>query len=73
MEVLGIMMTLFSDEYLNRALIKEQQEEGALKAQKKNVQRLHAKGFSNDDIADMLDLKIEDVSEWITESQLVTA
>ena len=69
-EVIGIMMTLFDQEYLNKIYIRERTEEARAEArentQKEIAIRMHEQGCSAENIALMLGISIDTVTEWIT-------
>ena len=60
-EVVGIMLGLFDQERQTEIYAQQQTRE----TQKKNAIRLYAKGFKEDEIAEMLNESIEDVTVWI--------
>ena len=65
-EVIGIMMTLFDQEYLTGIYVKEQREEAREDTQRSNAIRMHEQGVSVDSIATMLGLSVDTVNEWIS-------
>lgn len=71
-EVVDIMMTLFDDEYILKTYVKEKEEaaaETAAKAAKKAAFfKLAKKGTAIDVIADVLDVSVNLVKQWMEES-----
>lgn len=75
-EVENIMDMLFDDEYILDTYIESERREAAEKATqraarkaqeaaRKTAWKLHQKGISMEDIADILDVSVKDVEEWL--------
>lgn len=79
-EVVNIMMTLFSDEYILKTYVESERREAAEKATRKlkqeaveeafekarkSAQKMFRKGSTIEDIADVLDVSLEEVEQWL--------
>lgn len=79
-EVVDIMMTLFDDEYIYRTFIaskvKEAEEKGEKRGEKRaekkaeekakeTTRKLYEKGSSLEDIAEVLDVPVEKIRQWL--------
>ncbi len=68
-EVVDIMMTLFNEEYILKTYIETEKQEaekrGSVKAKRNTAQKLYTKGSSIEDIADILDVSIKEVEQWL--------
>ena len=67
-EVVSIMMSLFDDEYILKTYVADKEKEAAKTAAyqtaKSTALKLYQKGFSIEDIADLVDTPIEEVKKW---------
>ena len=70
-EVIGIMMTLFDQEYLTGVYVKEQREEAREDTQKEIALRMYNEGNSADTIARLIGLSIDTVIEWISDGTVL--
>ena len=67
-EVVDIMMTLFSEEYILKTYVESEKQEaekrGSVKAKIETAQRLHEMGISLQDIAKASQVTVEIVEQW---------
>ena len=72
-EVVDIMLSCFDQEYLTSILLKEQRSEGReegrelgrIEGLRQTALNMHRKGYTDAVIADVLDIAVEQVREWI--------
>lgn len=64
-EVVDIMMTLFDDEYILKTYIENEKQEAARNKAKDTAVKLYKKGNAIEDIAEILEVSITEVEEWL--------
>ena len=60
-----IMMTLFSEEYILKTYVESREKEASEKTKIGTAQKLYKKGNTIEDIADTLDVSVEEVEQWL--------
>ena len=64
-EVVDIMMTLFNEEYILKTYVESREKEASEKTKIGTAQKLYKKGNTIEDIADTLDVSVEEVEQWL--------
>ncbi len=64
-EVMDIMMTLFDNEYILKTYVENEKKAAEMRTKKETALKMAKKGSAADVIADLLDVSVSLVKQWL--------